>query len=289
MTWTPSEEALAFTRTAFEDLGAPDLAGICSIDSFIDDPWLDIYWEAVSGLGAFMREARFHIALASLYLADASVRGDAEDPGPPDNGDPSELRVVGLPASVMAFIMSASPAIPVPEDILLDPYQHAVGGATAGKWWASSLLDSAILRLVFAADRIAAALWALHSHTRAAPAPTTATRWPRFLNDRLTGWADLYSTAHSDAWTELLDRSRSDTWTVLQEWRHGLVHRTRPVSEIQFPTMTQYPFRTVTANASEDAHWGIAGGGYWWARDLIGHTSTLVEASVTTPSPLEEK
>ncbi|MFZ0546149.1 MAG: hypothetical protein WAM60_11955, partial [Candidatus Promineifilaceae bacterium] len=90
-------------------------------------------------------------------------------------------------------------------------------------------------------------------------------------------------------WTELIDLSRSDLWTVLQEWRHGLVHRARPVSELQFPAMIQHPIRTVSANASEEFHWGIAGGGYWWTRDLIGHTSALLESAAGAQSAPEEE
>ncbi|MFZ0544643.1 MAG: hypothetical protein WAM60_04365, partial [Candidatus Promineifilaceae bacterium] len=185
MTWTPSEETLGFTQKVFEDLGEPDFIGITApAIEVVGDPWLDVYSEAVSGLGAFMREARFHIALAGLYMADASARRPDKLEQAPDN-DTSQLRDVGLPPSVMAWIMTVSPG-PTPEDILFNPHLHAVGGTTAGKWWASSLLDSAILRLVFAADRIAAALWAYYSHTTVRPAPTVDTRWPRFLEDNLS-------------------------------------------------------------------------------------------------------
>ena len=250
-------------------------------------PWLDLYSGAISGLGAFMREARFHIALAGFYMVDVSARGPDEPEQPPAD-DASDLRDVALPPSVMAWIMTVSPG-PTPEDILFNPHRHAVGGTTAGKWWASSLLDSAILRLVFSVDRVAAALWAYYSHTTVRPAPTIDTRWPRFLEDDLSRWTDVYSPADPDIWTVLVDLSRSDLWAVLQEWRHGLVHRTRPVSELQFPTMVQHPIRTVSANASEDFHWGIAGGGYWWTRDLIGHASALLGATVETQSPPEEE
>lgn len=288
MTWKPSEETLSFTRKVFKDLGEPDFTGIrAPAIATTGDPWLDLYSEAVSGLGAFMREARFHIALAGLYMVDVSARGPDQLEQQPDN-DATELRDVGLPPSVMAWIMTVSPA-PTPEDVLFNPHQHAVGGTTAGKWWASSLLDSAILRLVFSVDRVAAALWAYHSHITFRPAPTIDTRWPRFLEDQLSRWADVYSPAGPDTWTKLVDLSRSDLWAVLQEWRHGLVHRTRPVSELQFPAMIQHPIRTVSANASEDFHWGIAGGGYWWTRDLIGQVSGLLVATVETQSPPEEE
>ena len=111
------------------------------------------------------------------------------------------------------------------------------------------------------------------------------------LEDNLSRWADLYSTAAPNIWTELVDLSLSDLWTVLQDWRHGLVHRARPVSELQFPAMIRHPIRTVSANASEEFHWGIAGGGYWWTRDLISHTSALLESTggTRTQSSPEEK
>jgi hypothetical protein len=122
--------------------------------------------------------------------------------------------------------------------IFSDPHAHISGHRILAFWVAGQLLDSAIMRLFAALDRISILLAA-----RAGILPKTkkqdAEVMPSFRGPSLNALDQFYSA--SKAWSVLKALTRNPIFVFAKQWRDNFVHRRRLLSQLGgSTTLIQY-------------------------------------------------
>jgi hypothetical protein len=184
------------------------------------------YVDAQTDLHRLLEEIRFEASFACLLLRDYREKRER---GEAPVQEPSPLPLGALDAETSAVLARYMREPPSPADFLRSPHEKIAGRRILSRWFAGQLLDSALVREVAAADRLATLLW-----TRA-ELPLRVTKKgrehrPAFTPEELRELNGFYE--HRPESSQLRELAANKLFAFAKGLRDDWTHGRRLISEL---------------------------------------------------------
>lgn len=269
MTWEFAQEALAASDEIYYEKLTP-----ISFEAFTDgilrpagaDPLIasrngrETYADLLLDLTRLVEEVRFQIALATLLPVDWRVTRDRGAVEPL----PQVPFGAVIPNQIMAALANYVRLPPPPSQLLSTPHQIVSANRHLSRWTAAQSLDSAMLRLLAALDRIAGLLF-IRTGKEIPKKKDGTLRLPGFNRDTMMELRGAF--AHHQDWPAFRQLLQHPIFKVAKRYRDGTIHHRRWPSELHGESELAY-WDAGSANAAtrepEERHEGLS------AQDHLG-------------------